>query len=142
MKPDEYLRKLSEVAEWEVPKIDEINRPKHLPVAQRPRSRWASEEERLEYIDEVTPDFVVGGRNLTMMPRIKRIKQEPKPCELGCGEMVLAQKIDKTHHQWPEPHWRTKCTNCQHYVHPSGEGLVKGVNVFHTHFAKKKTKKS
>jgi hypothetical protein len=144
MKPDDYLRKLSELAEWEIPKVDDVNRTRKTPIEQRrnPNKRFASEEERTEYIDEITPDFVQNGRNLTMMPRIVKLKSQPKICELGCGQEVVNQRIERTLHDWPQPHWRTKCTNCQHYLHPSGKGLIKGVNQYHTYFAKKNPKKS
>lgn len=97
------------------------------------------EEEIDEALDSFTFDsrMIVDGVNITVPKKIKAVKHEPKLCELGCGQMVIDQKIEKSFHTWPESHWRTKCTNCQHYLHPNGKELVKGVNAFRSHFFKK-----
>jgi hypothetical protein len=99
-----------------------------------------SEDEIEEALDEVVHDsrMVVNGVNITIPKTIKAIKHQPKLCELNCGQMVINQKIERSWHSWPEPHWRTKCTNCQHYLHPNGKELVKGINNFKSYYSKKK----
>ena len=136
MKPEDYLRRLTELAEWEVPKIDEVDKVRRTPLHLKKQSKYQTEEEYLEALDNTNPEFVQNGRNLTMMPRIKRIKYELKPCSLNCGQQVINQRIEKSFHDWPEPHWRTKCTNCQHYQHPEGY-LVKGTNDINAYFKRK-----
>jgi len=136
MKPEDYLRKLSEIAEWEVPKIDEVDKARRTPPHLKKRTRYKTEEEYLESLNSLNPDFVQNGRNLTMMPRIKRIKFELKACSLNCGQQVIDQKIEKSFHNWPQAHWRTKCTNCQYYLHPEGH-LVKGTHEITAYFKRK-----
>jgi hypothetical protein len=98
------------------------------------------EEEIDEALDEITHDsrMVVDGVNITIPKKIKSIKHQPKLCELNCGQMLINQKIERSYHSWPEPHWRTKCTNCQHYLHPKGDRLVKGVHEFKLYYQRKK----
>ena len=98
------------------------------------------EEEIDEALDEITHDsrMVVNGINITIPKKIKSIKHQPKLCELNCGQMLINQKIERSYHSWPEPHWRTKCTNCQHYLHPEGDRLVKGVHEFKSYYQRKK----
>ena len=103
------------------------------------------EEEDIDQIlDEMANDsrMVMNGENITVPKKIKSIKHQPKLCDLGCGDIVVNQVIEKTFHFWPTSHWRTKCTNCQHYVHPQDGRLVKGVHAFQAYYMTKSKKKN
>lgn len=97
-----------------------------------------SEDEIDEALDEIVHDsrMVVNGVNVTIPKTIKAIKHQPKPCELGCGQMVINQKIEKRLSDYPIKHWKTKCNNCQYYLHPEGH-LVRGTHDISAYFVKK-----
>lgn len=59
---------------------------------------------------------------------IKFIKLKPKHrlCELGCGDIVSDQVIEKRLATHPQPHWRTRCSTCECFVSPDGKGFIKG----------------
>lgn len=77
---------------------------------------------------------------------IKFLKLKPiyRVCELGCGDIVENQIIEKKLHAYPEPHWRTSCKNCNHTLAPDGNGFIKGSvnaqNVFFKWLSKAKAK--
>lgn len=60
------------------------------------------------------------------LPGLKWIGLKPveRPCELGCGDLVTDQKIERRLAFTPTKHWKTRCANCQKYVHPDGVSLV------------------
>lgn len=60
------------------------------------------------------------------LPGLKWIALKPveRPCELGCGELVIDQKIESRLALTPTKHWKIRCANCQKYVHPDGKKLV------------------
>lgn len=97
-----------------------------------------SEDEIDEALDEVTHDsrMVVDGVNITIPRTIKSIRHEPKLCELGCGQTVINQKIERRFSDYPIKHWKTKCSNCQYYLHPEGH-LVRGTHDISAYFVKK-----
>jgi hypothetical protein len=82
-----------------------------------------------EYFEIEIDDEVVilnNRSNPTLQPKIKRLKPKTKMCELGCGELIADQVIEKRFCFSPERHWRTRCQNCGKYVNPSGGELVDG----------------
>ncbi len=101
------------------------------------------EDEIEEALDEVINDsrMVIDGVNITVPKKIKSIKFQARDCELNCGQQVIDQKLERSYHTYPQPHWRTKCTNCQHYLHPDGKTLVKGVHAFKSYFYPSKKNK-
>jgi hypothetical protein len=79
--------------------------------------------------------------NPTLGIRITKLKPKYAACELGCGDVVANQVIQKMYNRTLVDHWRTKCATCGKYVHPSGEGFIKsdGTSVstdFSNHFRK------
>ena len=81
--------------------------------------------------------------NPTLGVRLTAVKKQTKLCEMGCGEMVTGQLIEHKKHISPEPHWRTKCTNCKKVRHPNGQELLDGSsvtinNLFYRWFAARK----
>lgn len=93
------------------------------------------EEEEIE-IEEImynpTLGYVIVG-----------LKERNAVCELGCGEVVSNQKIQKKLVFSPERHWRTYCTNCKKTVGPDGEliyGQMNAQNAFSKYFFNKQDK--
>ena len=64
--------------------------------------------------------------NPTLGFKFIKLKPVERDCQLGCGERVVDQRIEKRLAFTPVRHWRTRCTNCQNYVHPNGQELIRG----------------
>lgn len=107
MKNDEFLARIAELAEIEYQKVPEVV------------IRSKKQEE------EFPPPFP-PGENPTLGFRITRIRNQNRLCELGCGQIVESQVIERKFNLTPEPHWKTRCATCQNYVHPSGQGFIRG----------------
>jgi len=50
-----------------------------------------------------------------------RLKPVQRLCQLGCGDIVPDQVIERRHVQYPHPHWKTRCATCHKYLMPTGE---------------------
>lgn len=68
-------------------------------------------------------EFITVSRfdNPTLGLKLKQLKTKPRICELGCGNLVKNQVIERRVYTEPELHWRTKCTNCKKTLGPTGE---------------------
>jgi hypothetical protein len=73
--------------------------------------------------DEVEVEVVVQS-NPTLGYEFVKLKPIKKDCELGCGQVVDNQIIEKRLAFTPQKHWRTKCKTCGYFVHPTGLGFV------------------
>lgn len=62
--------------------------------------------------------------NPTLGFKFIKLKDRHAVCELGCGDIVSNQVIEKRFNRTPEPHWRVKCMNCSCYVSPDGKGFI------------------
>lgn len=70
------------------------------------------EEEEVE-IEE--PDY-----NPTLGYRIAGLKPQYRSCELGCGDIVPNQIIEKRMSLTPVKHWKTHCKTCHKTQGPDG----------------------
>lgn len=57
------------------------------------------------------------------------LKPVERPCMLDCGKQVIDQRVEKRLVFTPVRHWRTRCANCQSFVHPNGVDLIKGAHL-------------
>lgn len=130
MDKKEFRQKLEEVAVIKDRKP--VRTPKH--------HRWA--KETVIEIDEVTGEEIEVEREITENPtlgiEIVKLKDFIKLCDLGCGDIVTNQFVEKRFCPTPEPHWRTKCATCGKYVSPDGQGFITDSrcvnNAFMKHF--------
>ena len=80
--------------------------------------------------------------NPTLGFELVKLKDSVKICELGCGKVVVNQKIEQRYYVNPEPHWKTKCTNCGCFLSPDGKEFIKNSNlaqnIFRAHFTNAK----
>jgi len=98
--------------------------------------------------DSVT-EVVYKGKRITVsreenetlgfaLQKLKKVKRE---CTMGCGKMVENQVVERRMAFTPEPHWRTRCSNCSKFLHPDGITLIEGAHLvqaaFLTYFKKK-----
>lgn len=87
--------------------------------------------EIVDYDEDGEPIYEVVDSlkdNDTFGYEIVKIKQIKKLCDLGCGDVVANQVIEKRFCEGPEPHWRTRCQTCGAYKHPSGQGFIEGAH--------------
>ena len=104
--------------------------------------RTASHRPAIEYITEVDEDGeeyqipVEVKDNPTLGFDLVKVKDQHRLCELGCGEIVTNQIIEKRHVITPKKHWRTRCKNCDCYVSPDGKGFIKGSHSVQHAFAR------
>jgi len=64
--------------------------------------------------------------NPTLGFKVVKIKPVHRACELGCGDIVANQVIEKRLCFTPVTHWRTRCIACGCFVSPDGESFIKG----------------
>jgi len=133
MDPNELRQRLEQVAE----------------LKDRKPIKTASHRPAIEYITEVDEDgeeyqiAVEIKDNPTLGYELVKVKDQHKLCELGCGDIVANQITERRFVRTPQPHWRTRCKNCDHYVSPDGKGFIKGShavqNAFGRYFNSTKT---
>lgn len=80
-------------------------------------------------LDELTGEKIqitkqIPTSNETLGWEIVKLKEVPKQCELGCGDIVCNQVVERRFAQTPKPHWKTRCRNCGCFVTPDGQGFV------------------
>lgn len=119
MKDDEIKARVAELAEIEDHKVAQVN--------------IRSRKQELE-----GPPTFPPGENPTLGFRIKRIRNQSRLCEIGCGDIVDYQVVEYRFGTSPAPHWKTRCANCQKYLHPNGHEFMSGghniANAYVSHF--------
>lgn len=118
MDKNEYKKRLEELAVIKERK----------PAKSAQHNRFA--KEIITEIDEETGEEyeieVEIKDNPTLGFDLVKIKDRIALCELGCGEVVSNQIVEKRYCEFPVKHWRTKCKNCDCFVSPDGRGFIKG----------------
>lgn len=107
MTNDEFKKRLSEVAEWEIPKLNATE----IKLAKK-RGRPSQEE---LYQDEHEQEFmaIFEGVNPTATPRLIKVKIQPCTCN-DCGEHCPngRHKEKKIYEANGNRHWRERCLTC------------------------------
>jgi hypothetical protein len=80
-------------------------------------------EDEEDAVESVEPN---SEYNPTLGFKFISLKPQHRACELGCGNIVADQLLEKRFHIYPVKHWRTRCTTCDHYVGPEGKTFIKG----------------
>ena len=82
--------------------------------------------------------------NPTLGFKIVKIKPVQRLCELGCGDVIANQQVEKRLCITPVNHWRTQCITCGKFISPDGQGFIKGAHsiqaAYMLHFKKAKAK--
>lgn len=114
MKDQEFKEKLSQVAEWKIPK-DNQETSKN---AKRKRGRKSKEELYQEEHEEVFLDLF-DGVNPTIAPLILKLKYNPTICE-DCGKQCPTgcHKETKVYEANNKRHWRKRCVTCNLHENP------------------------
>jgi hypothetical protein len=108
----------------------------------RKPTKSANHRPAIEYITEIDEDGeeyqvpVEITHNPTLGFELIKVHDQHKICELGCGEVVTNQIVEKRYGQTPKPHWKTRCKNCDCYVSPDGEGFIKGSHAVQNAYAR------
>ena len=108
MKDDEFKQKLSEVAEWEIPKLSQTEIKE---ARQRARGRRSNEELYQEEHEQVFLELFEGV-NPTYPPNLTKIKHAPTICECGRVCSDGCEKEAKLYQKGKEKYWRWKCKSC------------------------------
>lgn len=74
--------------------------------------------------------------NPTLGFKFVKLKENIRPCMLGCGELVANQLVEKRVCTHPQMHWRTRCANCAKFVAPDGNGFIEGAHLVQMAFNK------
>jgi hypothetical protein len=64
--------------------------------------------------------------NPTLGFKFIKLKDTTRECQLGCGDQVINQVVERRLAMTPVKHWRTRCNNCGCYVSPDGIGFIEG----------------
>ena len=121
MTDEEFKQKLSEVAEWKLPKLVEITRGRGLSKNRyrgKPRDvDDLSDEEEQPF--EPDPDLVKEGTNQTYPPVISKLKIQPVKCE-DCGKFCEKgrRKEIQLYFKHRKTFSREKCMTCKKHKDP------------------------
>lgn len=104
--------------------VESVAEIKELKPTKTPSIRQSDDDEA----SEVRIGHELVNINMDVNPtlgfKLIRIKEQYRACDLGCGNQVANQVIEKKWHSYPKAHWRTNCTNCRAVVHPNGCELI------------------
>jgi len=105
-----FKKKLTEVADWHIPKISEGGHPKPL----RGRGRKSNEELYQEQHEEVFIEMF-DGKNPTVGPVVTNVHCQPTICE-DCDKICPKGRKKELKYYSPNKkgknHWREKCLTC------------------------------
>ena len=118
----------------ENPNKTQINlKNSHISFYPWPVLKYSMDQDKLQafiksvsIVKEYAPKYGVEAEPNPSLPGLKWMGLKPveRPCELGCGDIVADQRIERRLAFTPTRHWKTRCANCQRYVHPDGVTLV------------------
>lgn len=112
MDNEEFKRKLSEVADWHIPKLS----PTELKTARR-RGR-PSKEDLYQEEHEQTYAELFDGINPTHSIELKRLRIQPVDCP-DCGRFCEnGRKLERKVYTTGAKHWRERCVNCNKFKNP------------------------
>jgi len=80
----------------------------------------------IEFVENVAK--IKLDSNPTAGFELVKLKDRITECELGCGESVKNQVIERRLVFTPKIHWRIHCKNCHKFLHPDGVTLVSGAH--------------
>lgn len=109
MNNKEFEDKLSQVADWRVPK------PTTSPTLRTDKDHVEQVIVENPSTGEKTSKDLSMASNATLPIEITQIK--PKPCQ-HCERTVTDQVIKIKRHMTPTPHWRQRCSACRLYMNP------------------------
>jgi hypothetical protein len=116
MNDEEFKRRLSEVAEWEMPKLT----PTDIREAKKSaRGKYKRTEEELYQLEHEQVFLeIFEGINPTLKPTLTKIKYQPQLCE--CGKVCDdgCPKDLKLHQKNGKSCWREKCLSCNMTKNP------------------------
>jgi hypothetical protein len=107
MNNKEFKKRLTEIAEWEIPKL---NATDLKPIRKKGRP---SEEELYQNEHEQVFMDIYNGVNPTHNPKLGKVKIQPCTCD-DCGDHCPngRHKEKKVYEAGGHRHWREKCTTC------------------------------
>lgn len=106
-----FEQKLSEVADWHIPKVTEVIIPRRKG---RPRQE---DHEHQQQLDQWLQD--TDGVNQTLPPKILKIKHSQNDCEFCGRSCAEGQHIEtKLYFTAGQKYWRSRCTVCGLYQNP------------------------
>lgn len=116
MDDKEFRRKLSEVADWIIPK----NNQETTITGKKKRGRKSNDEKYMELREQIFQEEFDGVNN-TIAPVVTRVKRCPVTCE-DCGELCPEgrQKEKKLYETGGKKnsHWRERCITCNKSRNP------------------------
>lgn len=136
MDNEDFLKRLSEVADWHRPKLgpsgcNSIAKgrsvPEHPGEITEQELAEMSDEEAQEYYDKLMA-WRESQPNDSVPPEIKRLKFEPRPCD-DCSQMLEQhRRTERKLYISGQRHWRERCLNCNKFRHPdTGKFTVNGL---------------
>lgn len=140
MDDEEFRRKLSEVAEWQIPMVGtatsrliikyETDNNDDLDMDEN------EDDEEFASSGDTNAGFIParGNQNNSIPPVITKLKIAGTTCE-DCGDYCAnGRQKEKKLYQAEPKHWREKCLTCGHWRHPvTGKFTLTGYDVAGTY---------
>jgi hypothetical protein len=67
---------------------------------------------------------LTANENPTLGFKFIKLKDKFGICEMGCGEVIVNQLIERRLVFTPKKHWRTRCATCNKYKSPDGKTII------------------
>lgn len=114
MDDKEFRKRLSEVADWIIPK----NNQETTITGKKKRGRKSNDEKYMELREQIFQEEFDGVNN-TIAPVVTRVKRCPVTCE-DCGAYCPngREKEAKLHEKNDKKVWRQKCVTCGKFENP------------------------
>jgi hypothetical protein len=116
MTDEEFKQRLSEVAEWELPKLTPTDIREAKKSARGKHKRTKEELYQLEHEQVFLEIF--QGINPTLKPVLTKIKYQPQYCPCGKLWDNGCPRDFKLYHKNGQTYWREKCLNCNMTKNP------------------------
>lgn len=116
--------------------IEQMAVVKDMSLPPGPRAKRVTRIEVDEFGEEIEITEVENQANPTLGFELVKLKDQIALCELGCGDVVTNQLVERRICSGPKPHWRTQCKTCGCYLSPDGEYFVRGAHAIAAEYVK------
>ena len=112
MDRDEFLKRLSELTDWEYHRTGPNGGTKQV---RKPKPKLNEDSDEDEDDEDIPAKEIDNTKTLPI--KILKIKFEEKPCD-DCGRICQGRRVEIKLSQSGNPHWRRYCSECKKYCDP------------------------
>jgi hypothetical protein len=131
MNKDQFLSRLNQVAV-----LQKIKPKSNPPLSKRVAPPVVELDPDLDDEQQEPLELFGPGDNPTLGYELVKIKPVLRACDLGCGDSIVDQVVERRYCTAPVPHWRTRCKTCGYYLSPDGKYFIDGAHAIAAEYVK------